>query len=94
LLGEQSSLVSENIAFGVCKRGLSVAPEDAVGFAAGLVRLIDDAELRNVLAARARKFIEQHYSKERLLGDIGALYRELVHAEPVAVGVRQTSACR
>lgn len=94
LLGSVVSSAGETGPFAVCERGLRVQPEDAAGFAAGLGRLIGDAELRNVIAERGRKFIEQHYSKERLLGDIGELYRELVPAEAVPLSARQTSVCR
>jgi glycosyltransferase involved in cell wall biosynthesis len=94
LLGGALSPVAESGSFAVCERGLSVAPDDAAGFAAGLGRLIADEELRNVSGVLGRKFIEQQYSKERLLDDIGGLYRELVQAAPATVAVRQTSVCR
>ena len=53
-------------------------PDDDAGLAAGLARLINDEELRNMTAGGGRQFIEQHYSKERLLEDIAVLYRQLV----------------
>ena len=80
--------------FTVCERGIRVQPDDAAAFAEGLARLIGDPELRREIGKRGWKFIEQNYSKQRLLDDIGSLYRELVHAEPVSVTVRQTSVCR
>ena len=94
LLGDTVAEVQENAPFAVCDRGLRVRPDDATGFAAGLARLIDDVELRQATGERGRKFIEQNYSKERLLDDIGKLYRELIHAAPIALSVRQTSVCR
>jgi hypothetical protein len=52
--------------------------------------LIGDPELRKATGEHGRKFIEQNYSKERLLDDLGGLYRELVHAEPISVNGRPT----
>ena len=86
LLGDAVS--SASAPFAVCERGIRVQPDDAAGFAAGLARLIDDAELCRATGERGRQFIEQNYSKERLLDDIGSLYRELVHAEPISVNGR------
>jgi glycosyltransferase involved in cell wall biosynthesis len=85
LLGDTVDEVQENALFAVCDRGIRVRPDDATGFAAGLARLIDDVELRQATGSRGRKFIEQNYSKERLLDDIGNLYRELIHAESISV---------
>lgn len=94
LLGEAAAGVAENKGLKVCARGILVLPDDDAGFAAGLARLIDDEELRRATGGRGRKYIEQHYSKERLLDDIGNLYRGLVQAKPITVSVRQTSVCR
>ena len=85
LLGDAVTPGAENVPFTVCARGVLVHPDDEVGLAAGLGRLVGDAALRRVTGERGRKFIEQNYSKERLLDDIGSLYRGLIHAEPVAV---------
>lgn len=93
LLGDAVSLVPDDSAFTVCERGIRVAPEDVAGFTAGLARLIDDEALRQATGERGRRFIEQNYSKERLIDDIGNLYRELVHAKAITMNVRQTSVC-
>jgi len=85
LLGDAVSSVAGKVPFTICERGIRVQPRDAAGFAAGLARLIGDAELRHSTGESGRKFIGQNYSKERLLDDIGSLYRELVHAEPITV---------
>jgi hypothetical protein len=56
-----------------------VRPNDAEGFCNGLARLIEDERLREKLGERGRRFVEEHYSKERLLADIEKLYRGLAN---------------
>ncbi len=74
LLGEAAE---EKDGYTICERGLSVAANDAEGFANGLRRLASDERLRRELGGRGREFIETSYSKERLVRDIERLYREL-----------------
>ncbi len=59
------------------ERGLTAASEDASGFVAGLLRLASDADLRTRLSESGRQFVESSYGRERLVADIGELYREL-----------------
>ncbi len=63
--------------FDIRERGITAASNDEIGFAAGLRRLLDDAALRQRFSERGRVFARAHYSKERLIGDIRRLYREL-----------------
>ena len=56
---------------------MRVASKDAVAFAEALAQLVNDEGLRDELGARGRLFVEQNYSKERLLADVTKLYREL-----------------
>ena len=63
--------------FDIRERGITAASNDEIGFAAGLRRLLDDAALRQRFSERGRVFARTHYSKERLIGDIRRLYREL-----------------
>lgn len=77
LLGEPEGEAEPASQYQVCRRGISVRPGDAVAFAAGLDRLVTDADLRRELGARAREFVVGNYSRERLLDDIRALYRGL-----------------
>ena len=72
---------SDGTSFQVCERGISVSPDDAEGFAAGLARLVDDAALRRETGARGLQFVTRQYSKERLFKDIEALYTELLDRE-------------
>jgi glycosyltransferase involved in cell wall biosynthesis len=78
LLGEVACETQDG--FSICQRGLRVSPGDAQSFAAGLARLIGDANLRSELGERGLEFVEQNYSKERLLNDVSSLYRELMEA--------------
>jgi glycosyltransferase involved in cell wall biosynthesis len=74
LLGEVESETPE---YQVCRRGICITPNDPVGFAAGVRRLVDDADLRKDLGSRGFEFVTQNYSHQRLIADIRALYLEL-----------------
>jgi glycosyltransferase involved in cell wall biosynthesis len=65
-----------NLPYVICRRGISVPPNNVEGFAAGLVRLVIDGRLREELALNGLQYVEQVHSKERLLEDIRKLYRE------------------
>jgi glycosyltransferase involved in cell wall biosynthesis len=67
----------------VCQRGIRVRPDDPAAFAEGLACLIDDGELREALGYSGREFVEQNYSKERLIDDISGLYGELVEVDTI-----------
>jgi len=62
--------------FDIRERGVTAPSDDDVAFAAGLRSLLHDAELRARLAGRGRSWVEKTHTKERLLADIIALYRE------------------
>ena len=64
-----------------CTRGISVAAGDEDAFAAGLMKLIEDAELRTKVGKNGYGFVKQNYSKDRLLEDIKGLYAELLSAQ-------------
>ena len=76
LLGEPLA-EKTNEEFVVCERGVRVAPGDAEGLAAGIVRLGADAALRREIGERGLQFATAAYSKERLLDDVASLYAEL-----------------
>jgi glycosyltransferase involved in cell wall biosynthesis len=69
-------------AWRVCERGVRVAPGDAEAFAHALAYLVENDDLRRGMGGRGRRFVEEHYSVERLLADIEGLYGEL--AEPAS----------
>jgi glycosyltransferase involved in cell wall biosynthesis len=73
-----------NESFVVCRRGISVPPEDASLFAAGLARLAADATLRRETGERGLQFVTGHYSTERLLQDIKTLYADLLKGKSVS----------
>lgn len=84
LLGEEMALEetasgseAESKNFRICEHGIGVRPNDAAAFAEGLARLVRDEDLRRAMGAGGRRFVEQHYSKQRLLKDVANLYREL-----------------
>lgn len=81
LLGD----VVEDGPYRVCRRGISVPPNDEEAFVAALSRIIRDRSLRQELGERGLEFVEVNYSKERLLEDIKELYGELRSDNPVVV---------
>ena len=85
LLGEEadSSQALKTNGYALCERGILVRASDAEAFCYGLARLIEDEELRRTLGERGRVFVEENYSKERLLTDIIGLYDDLTHEKSV-----------
>jgi glycosyltransferase involved in cell wall biosynthesis len=77
LLGEPIPSESTE-SFAICERGISVRPEDASAFAAGLAKLVADATLRRETGERGLQFVASNYSKERLLEDMKNLYADLL----------------
>jgi glycosyltransferase involved in cell wall biosynthesis len=79
ITGSVSDLIpSVNESFEIRQRGISVLPDDARSFAAGLVRLVQDDALRREIGARGLQFVGCKYSTERLVKDIENLYTDLV----------------
>ncbi|MCK4485431.1 MAG: glycosyltransferase family 4 protein [Desulfobacterales bacterium] len=65
--------------FEVCERGILVKQDDSEGLAEGLKYLVKNhTRLKEEMSGRARLFVEQNFSKERLLQDIESLYVELM----------------
>jgi glycosyltransferase involved in cell wall biosynthesis len=60
------------------KVGLVVPPRDPDALAAALTRLIDDPDLRRQLGTAARKRVVEHFSTEKRIGKLEALYREVL----------------
>lgn len=90
LLGEDVVAMPIDIAaddkgYAVCERGVRVQSNDADAFCAGLARLLGDESLRLEMGARGGRFVEQNYSKERLLADVKKLYDELIQPESIAM---------
>jgi len=75
LLGGESRAIGD---VSVRERGLAVASGDAKSFAEGLIYLAKDAELRHSLGCKASDFVIDNFGKQRLVGDIKELYRNLI----------------
>lgn len=67
-----------NDGFQIRERGIGVDSRSAAAFLNGLIRLATDKDLRERFGAAGRVFVEDRYSKKRLVADIKKLYRELV----------------
>lgn len=52
-------------------------PNDASAFAQAVLKLADDAQSRAELGARGRRFVEQNFSKSKVLGDFTSLIEAL-----------------
>jgi glycosyltransferase involved in cell wall biosynthesis len=77
LLGKR---VSKADGYAICQRGISVAREDVDEFARGLLRLLDDKELRAQIAEEGRQFVFENYAIDRLFRDMSKLYERLAAA--------------
>jgi len=64
--------------FSVCERGIAVKPDSVEGFLKGLIYLVQDETLREVLGKRGRTFVEAEYGKDRLVEDMRCLCRKLI----------------
>lgn len=74
LLGE---IETDQDGFAVCRRGLRVSSMDAEDLYKGLVHLAENANLRQKLGSAGEAFVRENYARERLVGDIEKLYRNL-----------------
>jgi glycosyltransferase involved in cell wall biosynthesis len=79
---------SEDGRYSICQRGIGIRANDTEAFAAGLNRLVKDAELRRALGDRGSVFVSGNYSRERLLKDMRTLYDQLLERHPVSVKAR------
>ena len=58
--------------------GLLVPPRDPDAIASALTRLIGDPDLRAQLGAAARRRVVQHFSTEKRIDKLEALYRQIL----------------
>lgn len=87
LLGDAVS-ENQNEGYSVCRRGVSVPSNDVEAFAAGLIRLVEDSNLRRELGEQGLAYVTGNYSKERLLDDVRALYSKLLKYRPLLTEAR------
>jgi len=62
--------------FSVFANGILTESDDEEGFAAAVAFLLQDRELMKKMGREGRNFVKVRFSKERLVRDISALYRE------------------
>ena len=72
--------------FQVHEHGIAVRPNDAEAFCKGLAWLIEAEAARRAMGERGQRFVEQNYSRERLLVDVANLYRGLAQAKSQEAG--------
>lgn len=58
--------------------GLLSDSDDVAGFAAHLLRMVEDDGLRRDMSGRGTEYVMEHFSHLRLASDMGALYRRLL----------------
>ncbi len=63
--------------FFVCERGIGIDGGESETFVKGLIYLLKNERLREVLTTRGSEFVRENYSKDRLIADIRQLYRQL-----------------
>lgn len=81
LLGQQINTdIRPNANFKVLERGIMVSPEDADSFSKALIFILQNETLRKNMEERARDFVKNRFTKERLIGDIERLYSGLMVA--------------
>lgn len=74
--------ISQSNGFTVCERGVLCKKDDISGFVRGLKYLVkSDGSKNKERIKKAREFIKQRYSQERLLNDIEAIYLKLMEKE-------------
>jgi glycosyltransferase involved in cell wall biosynthesis len=87
LLGEP---LPTKLSYLECTRGIGVAPGESDAFASGLLRLVEDKQVRTRMAQNGYDFVKANYAKERLLEDVKGLYAELMSSQPAKVESRSS----
>ena len=82
LLGPPTGTIQTD-GFKVCERGILCPKNDPYSFSRGLKLLLEmDKNEKTALLSRSRKFVRQHFSEDRLIKDIEALYSDLIQEAP------------
>lgn len=68
------------VAFSVWDNGVLAAPGDVEGLAAGMEYVLADAVRRRRMGQAGRDFVAARFSKDRLVGDVDALYKQALAA--------------
>jgi glycosyltransferase involved in cell wall biosynthesis len=83
MFAERRAVVSTSIGcegLGVVDGGELLIADDPVGFAAAVVRLLDDDQLRIEIGDRARKHVELRYGWEQIAAQYEEAYRSVIEA--------------
>ena len=64
--------------------GLLVPPGDAVALGSAIARVLEDESLAKQLARNGRTLVEEKFSFDRLVREVGELYEELLRAKGLA----------
>jgi glycosyltransferase involved in cell wall biosynthesis len=67
------------------RTGILVPPEDTDSLAAGITKLLHDAELRRCLGAGARRLIEEEFSAERMMAEYLRVYDKAMTSVRAAI---------
>lgn len=84
LLGEAKAIPDAPSDVMLGERGVLVRGHDPVDFGQALSILIKDEALRRELGERGRQFVQDNYSKERLVNDIVNLYDNLLSLQTIS----------
>lgn len=68
------------INFNIGERGTVVSPENAAAFAAGILHVLRNEDLRLSLGEKGLEFVQQPFCKDRLVFDMQSLYAGLMKA--------------
>ncbi len=71
-------LTEEHDGFNICERGVSITLQSEENFFNGLIYLVENEKLRVELGDAGFGFVNNNYSKQRLVTDIKELYRKLL----------------
>lgn len=65
--------------FKILERGILVKAQDRAGFAAALILLVKNNEIRNRLGLFSRNYVQAKHTRERLIKDMERLYNNLLN---------------
>jgi glycosyltransferase involved in cell wall biosynthesis len=71
-VGGVADVVTDGVA------GFVTPADDAKAFADALLKLTEDAALREAFASEGRRFVQDRFSYQRLVGDMDAYYKQLL----------------
>jgi glycosyltransferase involved in cell wall biosynthesis len=81
LMGTRRELRND---FSIWDHGITVPDHNALRFARALKYLMEHPKLRHEMGERGHAFVKAKFSKDRLIGDVEELYRELINRPNVS----------